>query len=202
MRTPAPALLPIFRSAHQAALLTWLYLRPGEEFTLSDLSRRLGVSGGSLHAEVERLVAAGLIIDRRVGRNRMIQANTATRTVRALTELLTVTYGPQVVIAEEFADLPGVELVLIYGSWARRFRGEVGREPADVDVMVVGSVDRDSVYEAAERAERRLELPVNTTVRSVAAWRKEADALVLTAKPDAVTVVDHTRATPSEGDVS
>ncbi len=110
-----------------------------------------------------------------------------------------MTYRPQVVLAEEFADLSGSELVVIYGSWARRFRGEVGREPADVDVMVIGEVDRGSVYEAAERSEKRLGLPVNTTVRSIAAWRDETDALVLTAKPDAVTVLDHTN---TEADAS
>lgn len=151
------------------------------------------MSGGALDAEVERLVAAGLVLDRREGRNRLIRANTTTRTARALTELLAVTYGPQVVVAEEFADLPTVQQVVIYGSWARRYRGEVGREPADVDVMVIGGPDREAVYDAADRAERRLNLPVNTTVRSALAWQQESDALVLTAKRDAVTVIDHTR---------
>ncbi|MGN6687261.1 MAG: hypothetical protein ACTHK1_06955 [Actinomycetales bacterium] len=28
MRSEAPALLPVFRSQHQAELLTWLYLHP------------------------------------------------------------------------------------------------------------------------------------------------------------------------------
>ncbi len=82
MRTQAPALLPIFRSQHQAALLAWLYLRPGEEVTLSDLARRVGVSPGVIHAEVERLVTAGLISDRVEGRNRLLQANTTTRIAR------------------------------------------------------------------------------------------------------------------------
>ncbi|MGL5861425.1 MAG: MarR family transcriptional regulator [Phycicoccus sp.] len=189
MRNSAPALLPIFRSERQAALLAWLYLRPGAEFTLSELSRHLGVSIGALHAEVERLTAAGLLQDRRVGRNRLIQADTSNRAARPLTELLAMTYGPQVVIAEEFSGLDGVERVVIYGSWARRYRGASGREPGDVDVMVIGAPDREQVYEAAERAEQRLGLPVNTTVRSAAAWRDDGDALVLTAKPDAVVVL-------------
>lgn len=189
MRKSAPALLPIFRSQHQAELLAWLYLRPGEEYTLSELARRLGVSAGALHAEVERLVAAGLLIDRTEGRNRLLQANTEARTSRALTELLAVTYGPQMVIAEEFAGIPDAELVVIYGSWARRYAGETGREPADIDVMVIGAPDREAVYDAAERAEARLQLPVNPTVRSAAAWQAEADPLVITAKRDALTVV-------------
>lgn len=189
MRKSAPALLPIFRSQHQAELLAWLYLRPGEEYTLSELARRLGVSAGALHAEVERLVAAGLLTDRTEGRNRLLQANTEARTSRALTELLAVTYGPQMVIAEEFAGIPDAKLVVIYGSWARRYAGETGREPADIDVMVIGAPDREAVYGAAERAEARLHLPVNPTVRSAAAWQAGADPLVITAKRDALTVV-------------
>ncbi|MGB5937736.1 MAG: winged helix-turn-helix domain-containing protein [Ornithinimicrobium sp.] len=189
MRTAAPALLPIFRSEHQAALLAHVYLRPGEEFTLSELSRTLQMSVGALHAEVERLTAAGLLKDRREGRNRLIQANTASRAAPALTELLTLSFGPQVVLAEEFASINGADQVVIYGSWARRHRGEVGKEPADVDVMVIGAPDRDEVYDAARRAEQRLGLPVNPTLRSTAAWRADGDPLVLTAKRDAVTVI-------------
>ena len=182
MRTSAPALLPIFRSQHQAELLAWLYLRPGLEFTLAELTRLLGISPGTLHAEVERLVEAGLLTDRVVGRSRLVQANTSARTARALTELLTITFGPQVVIAEEFADLAGADQVVVYGSWARRHRGETGPEPADVDVMVIGTPDRDEVYDAAERSEQRLGITVNPTVRSATAWRDESDALVVTAK--------------------
>lgn len=189
MRISAPALMPIFRSRHQAGLLAWLYLRPGEEFTLADLARRLGVSPGTLHAEVERLVAADLIQDRTVGRSRLLRANTSARTARALTELLTLTFGPQVVVAEEFGDLAGADQVVVYGSWARRHEGELGREPADIDVMVIGAPDRDAVYAAAERAEARLSMPVNPTVRSAAAWRDETDPLVVTARRGAHVVV-------------
>lgn len=192
MRKMAPALLPIFRSQNQAALLAWLYLRPGEEFTLSELARRLGVSAGALHAEVQRLVAAGLLKDRFEGRNRLLQANTDTRIARPLTELLSITYGPQPVIAEEFSTIEGAEMVVIYGSWARRYAGEVGREPADIDVMVIGSPDRDTVYQAAERSEARLQMPVNPTVRSMVAWQEGSDPLVITAKRDALDVLGGT----------
>lgn len=82
MRTSAPALLPIFRSQRQDALLTWLYLRPDIEVTLSDLARRLDTSPGALHAEVERLVSAGLVRDRFEGRNRLLRADTSSRIAR------------------------------------------------------------------------------------------------------------------------
>lgn len=182
MRSAAPPLLPIFRSQHQAELLAWLYLRPGQEFSLADLARRLDVSPGTLHAEVARLVEAGLISDRTVGRSRLLRANTSSRTARALTELLMLTCGPQIVIEEEFRDLADVDQVVVYGSWARRHSGETGLEPADLDVMVIGSPEREGVYAAAERSEQRLGMAVNPTVRSAKAWAEESDALVVTAK--------------------
>lgn len=192
MRNAVPPLLPIFRSRHQAELLAWLYLRPGEEFSLADLARRLDVSPGTLHAEVGRLVEAGLISDRTIGRSRLVRANTSSRTARALTELLLLTFGPRIVVEEEFRDLADVDQVIVYGSWARRYDGEMGREPADVDVMVVGSPERDAVYAAAERSEQRLGMAVNPTVRSAKAWREASDALVITAKngPHLVVVAE------------
>lgn len=184
--------MPIFRSQHQAELLTWLFLRPTEEFTLSELARRLAVSGGTLHAEATRLIDAGLISDRMIGRSRLLRANLDARAAAPLAELLAVTFGPEVVIAQEFEGIGDVEKVIIYGSWARRHSGERGREPADVDVMLIGAPDRDEVYAAAERSEQRLAMTVNPTIRSARAWREKSDALVVTAKGGPhLEVVDH-----------
>jgi hypothetical protein len=53
-----------------------------------------------------------------------------------------------------------------------------GPAPADVDVLVVGSPDRAGVYAAAERAEARLGIAVNPTVRAVTRWQTGDDPLV------------------------
>lgn len=75
MRTEAPALLPVFRSQGQAELLTWLYLHPGREFSLTDLARQVGVSVPTVHREAQRLVESRLVTETIVGRNRMLGAN-------------------------------------------------------------------------------------------------------------------------------
>jgi hypothetical protein len=72
--------------------------------------------------------------------------------------------------------------LLLYGSWAARHAGEPGQAPGDVDVLVIGDVDRDDVYDAARRAERRLGREVNTTIRSAEAWGRADDALATTVK--------------------
>ena len=84
-----------------------------------------------------------------VGRTKLFAVNTANPYVRPLSELVLMAFGPPLVIAEEFAQVAGVERVFIYGSWAARFEGEPGPTPNDIDVVVVGTPERDDVYDAA-----------------------------------------------------
>lgn len=178
MRSEAPALLPIFRSQHQAELLSWLLLHPDEEYAMTDLANRIDVPLNTLHREAQRLVSAGLLTSRSVGRSRLLSANATHYAIRPLTELLEVSFGPRTVVAEEFADVVRVERVLIFGSWAERYQGTAGTPPRDIDVMVVGTPDRADVYDAADRAQARLGLEVNPSVRSAEQWEAGADALV------------------------
>lgn len=192
MRSEAPRLLPILRSRHQADILTQLLLHPDEEYTVTELSSRLAIPLSTVSSEVQRLTDAGLLVVRAVGRSRLVRANTDSKLVGPLTELLTLTFGPHVVIADEFAQLANTDRVLIYGSWAARYHGHRGRPPNDVDVLVIGSPDRTAMHAAADRAERRLGMPVNPVVCSPQRWAAAADPLVqeIQASPQ-VTVLDH-----------
>lgn len=174
--------MPVFRSRHQADLLTVLFLHPDEDHTTTDLAARLGIPLTTAHRELSRLEAAGLLTGRQVGRSRLLRANTSHRAFAPLAQLLLVTFGPHVVIAEEFTGLSRVSVVVLYGSWAARYDGVDGPAPADVDVLVVGTPERAAVYAAAERAEARLSIPVNPVVRSPARWAAGDDPLVATIK--------------------
>jgi predicted nucleotidyltransferase len=181
--------MPVFRSQHQAELLMWLMLHPDQAYSVSEMASRLDVPLSTLHREVNRLDEAGLIGSRTHGRNRLIRANTDHPAARALATLLEVTFGPRAVIAEEFA-IDGVEQVVIFGSWAARYGGEMGPPPHDIDVLVIGTVDRADVYDAADRANARLGIEVNPVVRTATQWADPADALVVQIKDSAhVTVL-------------
>lgn len=182
MRSDAPRLLPVLRSQHQADLLTMLLLHPDKEYTIADLARLSSVPQSTVSGEVRRLADAGILTVRPVGRSRLVSANEDSRLSGPLTELLTLTYGPHVVIGEEFAGLDDVALVVIFGSWAARYLGERGRPPNDVDVLVVGTPDRVAMYTAAERAEARLSRPVNPTVCSPDQWVHPVEPFILEIK--------------------
>jgi DNA-binding transcriptional ArsR family regulator len=177
MRSDAPALLPILRSRHLADTLTLLLLHPDTEYTLTDIAATLSLPLTTVQREAARLAGAGLIRERRVGRARLVAADPAGRYTRPLTELLTLAFGPHVVIAEEFGSLDAIA-VAIYGSWAARYEGIPGHPPHDIDVLVIGELARRDLYEAAERAEQRLGLQVNPVLCSRSRWTAAADPLI------------------------
>ena len=179
MRSDAPPLLPILRSRAQGEVLASLLVDPDHEWTISDLSRSLSMPLTSAQSEIARLETGGLVRSRKVGRARLVRPETDNPIIGPLTQLILLTFGPRPVVTEEFADL-GADRVLIFGSWAARLDGEPGAAPGDIDVLVVGgTVDREALYAAAERAEKRLNRPVNPVLRSTAAWADpKADPLL------------------------
>lgn len=115
------------------------------------------------------------MLARAVGRTKLVRGNASNPYFEPLAKLALMSFGPPLVIWEEFGTLRGVERVLIYGSWAARYAGEQGPPPHDVDVLVIGTPDRDDVYEAARRAEERLGREVNTTIRQAEQWETAQD---------------------------
>lgn len=177
MRSDAPTLLPIPRTRHLAEILTLILLHPDTEYSLSEVAAELGLPLTTVQRELTRLSSSELIRERRVGRSRLVSENPASRYAKPLAELVTLAFGPPFVIGEEFRSLDAVA-VAIYGSWAARSTGVAGHAPNDVDVLVIGKVARRDVYEAAERAERRLGLPVNPVLCSTSRWRQASDPLI------------------------
>ena len=188
MRSEAPALIPIFRSRHQADLLAWLLLHPDQEYGVTELAQRLDVPLTTLHREAQRLIAADLLRARTLGRNRLLRANPTNRATAPLTQLLELTFGPQSIIGEEFA-LAANWTVLIFGSWADRYMGTPGPPPKDVDVLVIGNPLRADLYDAADRAQARLGLQVNPVLRTVEQWADGTDTLIQQVKNSASLTV-------------
>lgn len=165
MRTPAPPLLAVFRSQLQGEALARVLLA-NEPITIADLSRELGAPLATVAREVNRLKEAGIFLVVRQGRAQLVTGNNLNPAVAPLRDLVAVGFGPRYVVATEFGDLVGLAELFIFGSWAARYLGETGPVPGDVDVLIVGSVDRDDVYDAAVRLRRE----VNPAVMSVERW--------------------------------
>src|SRR4051794_33494068 len=133
MRSEAPPLLPILRSRTQAGVLAVLLLNPELELSQTELAERLEAPLTSVVDEVRRLERVGILASRSVGRTRLIRTGTSVL-VAPLTELVVKAFGPVQIVGEEFAGLPDVVELAVFGSWAARYVGESGPDPADIDV--------------------------------------------------------------------
>jgi hypothetical protein len=174
-------LAPVLRSETQARLLAAVLLHPDREASIADLARETGSDPGNLHSEVERLVQAGILTDRRAGRTRLLRAGNSAL-IGPLTNLLLLGYGPKTVVENALRGISGIEQAFIGGSWAARYEGQPGAFPNDVDVVVVGKPDRDDVIDAVVEALRAVGHDGQVIFRSPSAWRDPKDAFTRTAK--------------------
>ena len=180
MKTPAPALMPIFRSDAQGRLLALLLDDVTREWSQAELARRARVTQPTASRELARLVTAGLLNEWRQGNTLLYRANDGHPFHRDLTRILSATFGVPAILTRAFDTIANVDALIVFGSWAARHAGVEGPPPNDIDVLVIGSPDRDTVYAAAEAAEDRIGRPVQTTIRRLAAWQSSDDAFLNT----------------------
>jgi DNA-binding transcriptional ArsR family regulator len=84
-------------------------LLTGDELSITDLAKRAGLAYPTVHREVARLVDAGILSERPVGRTKLIRANSGSPLVDPLREILRVATGPVVILAEELGHIDGIE---------------------------------------------------------------------------------------------
>lgn len=166
-KTPTPPLLPIFRSQQQADILALVLGNADHEFTLPEIAERTKSPYPSVHREIDRGASTGLVSVRRVGNSKLVRANVDSPYFEGLSDVLVKAFGPPQVLAEELAGIDGITDAFIFGSWAARHAGQTGPRPVgDIDLLILGDPDRDIVYAAASRAEKRLGREVQVTLRA------------------------------------
>ncbi|WP_344163213.1 hypothetical protein [Kribbella yunnanensis] len=187
--------MPIFRSEAQARILAWLFLVPDREQPIATLEPVAGVAQPNTLREVNRLVEGGLLRERRAGNARLVSANTASPYFEPLVQILGRAYGPAVVVPRELSKVPGIELAFIIGSWARRYHGEPGPPPNDVDVIVVGAPQPRALRRANAQLEEQLGVPVQLTVITSQEWVGRTTTFIQTVQNNPyLTVIDKTGA--------
>src|SRR5438128_5050737 len=119
-----PQLLPIFRTPSQGLILSQLLALDAGPSSLTQLSERTGIPLSTVQREITALERATLVRTSRVGNVRLATADTESPYFEDLRSLLLKAYGPATVLADALDGVSGVDAAYIFGSWARRYRGE------------------------------------------------------------------------------
>lgn len=178
LHVAAPPLMPVFRSRLQALVLALVLADPERTFTVAALARVLDADLATVSRETTRLARAGVLLEERHGRTRMLSANTQSPVFHELAGLAIKSFGPAHLAQEAFGALPRVSLVVVFGSWAARFAGAEGPAPRDLDVLLVGAPSRIAVHRAADELAERIGLPVHVEMVSAEEWEGDGVHLV------------------------
>ena len=165
------ALLPLLRSDAEARVLAAILLSH-ESMHVRALADQTRLSYSVVQREVDRLERAGLVGSQRIAGSRVVRPNENHPLFAELRALLLKAYGPQYVLGEILSEEGGVSEAFIYGSWAARYDGEWGPAPADIDVLLIGTVERRRAEELEAEAEDRLGQPVQIEVVPPDEWRE------------------------------
>lgn len=163
MPAAAPDLVPLFRSGTQMRLLVEIF--HGRPASGADLARRLRIPQPTVARELARLENVGLITMDPLGTAKVARPVTSLPYFVALRQLLAFAGGLIPAVAEAYATKPGVVEIFIFGSWARRFHGDPGPPPNDIDIAIVSdSLTSFDVAEERLRLEGQLGLTIDQFV--------------------------------------
>jgi DNA-binding transcriptional ArsR family regulator len=162
---PEP-LAELFSSRVRAAVLRLVLPRPHLRFSLTDLSRRLGLPVSSLQHECYKLTRLGLLRDERVGNARLYRPDPGWPLLEPLTALTVRAMPLEEALHGAVERVPGIE-----GAWVS---GDLGSPAAPVYVVVLGSLGVDELDGLFDRCRVAL-VPIAGAARVELAYFRPAD---------------------------
>lgn len=166
------ALSPLLKSDAQGLILAQLFMNPSDGYSISDLARFAKVSVPTAMREVDRLLNARLVTEKTFGRARLIQVNSKHQLHEAIKQIVSYSYGPVAVLPSALYSIDGLERAFIYGPYAAHLKHELGPDLHEVDLLLVGYMNRIEASKAAERVEGYLGRPVNVKFVGSQEWIK------------------------------
>jgi predicted nucleotidyltransferase len=124
----------------QLRLLALLLLQPERSWTLHELAEAVDAPQSSVHRELGRAEAAGIVRRNAAARPHLFSAAGDDAFYEPLASLLRRSVGVELQLREAL-NRPDVHAAAIYGSWVAGAR----RPDSDIDVLVVGDADLGSL---------------------------------------------------------
>lgn len=162
-------LLEVLFPKGRARSLKLLFASPNTELHLRELTRRSGLSLGTVQEELEKLRAADLVLSRRDGNRLYYRANSSHPIFPDLRQLVLKTAALGDVLADALRGIKEVDLAFVFGSLA----GESGNASSDVDLMVIGNAGLRAVAPALRKASEKIGREINPHTYTTADWRKK-----------------------------
>ena len=158
-------------SDYRRRVLGLLLLHPDTSYHVRELARLTGTSAGTLHKELTKLTAGGILRRQEVGNQVRYSADRDCPVFDELASILRKTSGLVDVLAVALSSVEKkIALAFVFGSMAR---GEQ-QSSSDVDVMLVGSLGFAEAVQVLHPVQATLQREINPVVYSLQEFRRRA----------------------------
>lgn len=124
-----------------------------------------------MQVELDRLVAAELVLERRSGNRRHLRANVRCPLFRPVYDIVAMTDGLAAVLARALGT-EGITFAFVFGSMA----SGMATTGSDVDLLVVGSVGLREVVRRLSKTQEKVGREINPVVWTRAEFERRRSA--------------------------
>lgn len=161
-------LATIFGSKLRAKVLGWLFTHTDERYYGRQIAKLLNEDSTNISRELARLEKAGILVLTISGKQKYYQANTGSPIFSELHGLMLKTAGVADVmrsVLQPYADK--ITLAFIFGSIAKNKETRA----SDVDLMIIGDADYDSIGSSLNQAQLNLRREINSVIYPVSEFQ-------------------------------
>ncbi|MHC4605618.1 MAG: nucleotidyltransferase domain-containing protein [Planctomycetota bacterium] len=168
----------VWRSRARRDILALFFLNPDKPFYQRQLERILGIPVGNIRRELLRFERDELMKREPFGNLCLFRLNPAHPLYGELRDLVLKTAGIAQRLRNILADVEGLRLAFLYGSYVRDLAGDKGTPwtgESDIDLAVVGSARRSAVAKVLRDTEKAIQRTINLLVYSTEEFHRKVD---------------------------
>lgn len=154
---------------YRRRVLGLLLLHPDKSYHVREIARLTETVAGTLHKELARLAAAGILKKETSGNQVLYSADPNCPIYPELASILRKTSGIADVLREALAPIADrIKFAFVFGSMA------TGEETSgsDVDVMLIGDISFSDAVNALYSTQKSIHREINPKVYSHGEWKK------------------------------
>lgn len=154
---------------NQSKILEIFFRNPEKEYYFRELASILGKKPGVFQRDINNLTKMGILQSQYKANSRFFSLNKNYPLYKELKSIFFKTVGVQGQLEKMLIKLKNIKIAFIFGSFAQNKEDSY----SDIDLMLIGNPDEDTLVLQISRLERHLDREINYHIFTPADWIKK-----------------------------
>ena len=153
-------LIEITKSRLRQKLLSYFFTNTSSHLYVREIAVVLHEDAGNLSKELKRLESIGVFASSMKGKQKYFSLNNKHPLYKELKSIIFKTVGVEGALKEITNNVEGIALSFVYGSFAK----DRQNSSSDIDLLIVGNPEEDSLMKKIESLEKKLLREINYNI--------------------------------------